>query len=174
MFMIFRYICVLAALFAVSTAARAKVSINVDLSSQRMHVTSDSGESHSWAISSGRPGYRTPRGVFHPTSLQAMHRSRQYDDSPMPHSIFFDGGYAIHGTFETRGLGRPVSHGCVRIAPSAAAKLFAMVRAEGASITIRGQAPGGRAHRRRASGFVSGDRESSSPDAYWQENFDRY
>ncbi len=90
--------CALGALGLISTAAQAKVTIDVDLSSQRMRVTSDRGESHSWAISSGRPGFYTPRGVFHPTSLQAMHRSRQYDDSPMPHSIFFDGGYAIHGT----------------------------------------------------------------------------
>jgi hypothetical protein len=70
-----------------------------------------------------------------------MHYSRKYHMSPMPHSIFFNGGYAIHGTYETGFLGRPASHGCVRLAPGHAARLFEMVRQEGATITIVGAPP---------------------------------
>ena len=114
------------------------VTINVDLSSQTMQVTSAAGESYTWAISSGRAGFNTPRGYYKPTNLQRMHYSRKYDMSPMPHSIFFRGGYAIHGTAELGRLGRPASHGCIRLAPGNAAKLFAMVKREGARISISG------------------------------------
>lgn len=122
-------------------AAEAKVRILVDLSSQTMDVTASDGESYSWPISSARSGYVTPRGTYSANSLQAMHYSKKYHNSPMPHSIFFRGGFAIHGTYETRSLGRPASHGCVRISPAHAAKLYALVRAEGATITITGSPP---------------------------------
>jgi lipoprotein-anchoring transpeptidase ErfK/SrfK len=120
--------------------AYATVRIDVDLTTQTMHVESSSG-SYSWLISSARAGYVTPRGTFRPYSLQTVHFSRKYYDSPMPHSIFFDGGFAIHGTYETAWLGRPASHGCVRIAPQNAALLFEMVKAEGAVIHISGTPP---------------------------------
>jgi lipoprotein-anchoring transpeptidase ErfK/SrfK len=120
--------------------ANAAVRIDIDLATQTMHVESSSG-SYSWAISSARAGYVTPRGTFRPYSLQTMHFSRKYYDSPMPHSIFFDGGYAIHGTYETAWLGRPASHGCVRIAPENAELLYDMVKAEGAVINISGTPP---------------------------------
>jgi hypothetical protein len=139
---IFRLCCAAGAFFALSPAAQALVHIHVDLSSQRMRVTSDSGRSYNWAISSARSGFYTPRGSYRPTSLQVMHRSRKYHNSPMPHSIFFAGGYAIHGTYETGSLGRPASHGCIRLSPGAAAKLFSIVKAEGASITITGSTGG--------------------------------
>jgi len=122
-------------------AAQAKVNISVDLSSQRMIVQSDNGASYSWPISSARAGYVTPRGTFHPTSLQTMHRSKKYHNSPMPHSIFFHGGYAIHGTYAVSALGRPASHGCIRVAPAHAAALFSLVRREGAVISIHGSPP---------------------------------
>jgi hypothetical protein len=105
-----------------------------------MHVVSSAG-TYDWPISSARDGYVTPDGTFRPQSLQSMHYSKKYYDSPMPHSIFFAGGYAIHGTYETRWLGRPASHGCVRISPDHAAILFDMVKAEGAIIHITGQPP---------------------------------
>jgi hypothetical protein len=106
-----------------------------------MKVQSDSGASYSWPISSARSGYSTPRGTYHPTSLQTMHRSKKYHNSPMPHSIFFSGGYAIHGTYSVGALGSPASHGCIRISPANAATLFSLVRAEGAVINIYGSAP---------------------------------
>ncbi|MGE5368470.1 MAG: L,D-transpeptidase [Chloroflexota bacterium] len=123
--------------FLVPAIASAKVRIHIDLGSQRMHVTSASG-SYSWPVSTARRGYRTPRGVFAARGLQRMHYSSKYDNSPMPHSIFFSGGYAIHGTYATGSLGRPVSHGCVRLSPGHAAMLYDMVRREGARISIGG------------------------------------
>jgi hypothetical protein len=129
----------LGAIFA-AQEAEATVSIQIDLSSQTMHVSSNSG-SYSWPISTARWGYRTPHGVFHPQGLQLMHYSKKYHMSPMPHSIFFAGGYAIHGTYETASLGRPASHGCVRLSPAHAAILYQMVQAEGARITITGSPP---------------------------------
>lgn len=128
-------------LLIVPLAAQAKVRISIDLSSQTMDVQASNGESYSWRISSARAGYITPRGTFSANSLQAMHFSKKYHHSPMPHSIFFRGGFAIHGTYETRSLGRPASHGCVRISPAHAAILYDLVRAEGATINIKGSPP---------------------------------
>ncbi|MBB4198611.1 L,D-transpeptidase [Rhodoblastus sphagnicola] len=136
-----RLMALIAALLVAPMAAQARVNISVDLSSQRMVVTSDGGASYSWPISSARAGYVTPRGTYHPTSLQTMHRSKKYHNSPMPHSIFFNGGYAIHGTYAVGALGRPASHGCIRISPAHASTLFSLVRAEGAVIQIVGSAP---------------------------------
>ncbi len=139
-------------LFIATQPARA-VSISVDLSSQRINVTSAAGETYNWPISSGRAGFGTPHGSYRPTSLQRMHYSRKYHMSPMPYSIFFHGGYAIHGTYSTAQLGHPASHGCVRLLPANAAQLFAMVQKEGARISITGTLPGGSqyasAHRHR-------------------------
>ncbi len=116
--------------------AAAAVRIHIDLSRQRMYVRSARG-AYSWPVSTARRGYRTPRGVFSAKSLQPMHYSRKYDNAPMPHSIFFSGGYAIHGTRATGALGRPASHGCVRLAPGHASQLYSMVKREGAHISIR-------------------------------------
>ena len=121
-------------------AVQASVSVHIDLSTQQMHVNSSSG-TYSWPVSTARSGYSTPRGSYAPTLLKRMHYSRKYHMSPMPHSIFFRGGYAIHGTYETGRLGRPASHGCIRLAPGNAAVLYRMVQAEGARISITGTPP---------------------------------
>jgi hypothetical protein len=139
--MLIHFLAALVLMIVATAAAQAKVRISVDLSSQRMSVQSDGGASYSWPISSARAGYVTPRGTYRPTSLQVMHRSKKYHNSPMPHSIFFNGGYAIHGTYAVGALGRPASHGCIRISPAHAAMLYALVRAEGAVIQIHGSAP---------------------------------
>lgn len=131
---------VLFGLFTWVGAAQATVRIHIDLSTQRMHVESSKG-SFTWPVSTARSGYATPRGSYAPTSLQRMHYSRKYHMSPMPHSIFFNGGYAIHGTYATGALGRPASHGCVRLSPGNAAQLYKMVQAEGGSISISGSPP---------------------------------
>ena len=122
-------------------AANAVVKINVDLTNQTMHVVDGSGQSYDWLISSGRSGHLTPRGRFSPRALYAMVHSAKYNNAPMPHSIFFYGQYAIHGTTAVGMLGHPASHGCVRLHPANAATLFAMVRGEGASIAIGGNTP---------------------------------
>ena len=87
-------------------------------------------------------GYVTPTGTFSPQRLAPVYYSKKYDNAPMPHAIFFYYGFAIHGSYETRHLGHPASHGCVRLAPANAAKLYAMVQNEGATITISGTPPG--------------------------------
>jgi hypothetical protein len=128
------------ATLACAPAANARVRIHIDLSNQTMNVESSQG-SYSWPVSTARAGYVTPRGLFSATSLQRMHYPRKYDNSPMPYSIFFRGGYAIHGSYATSALGRPASHGCVRLAPGNAAVLYQLVQAEGASIAITGSPP---------------------------------
>jgi lipoprotein-anchoring transpeptidase ErfK/SrfK len=131
----------LGALIALPAAAGALVRIDVDLGAQTMRVAADGGASFQWPISSGDYAHATPRGVFRPTMLYPMVYSYKYGNEPMPHSIFFHGQYAIHGTFETDALGRPASHGCIRLAPSAAATLFELVSREGALIRIEGVEP---------------------------------
>jgi hypothetical protein len=125
------------ALIAAPAACEARVQITVDLSTQSMMVNG-SNASYSWPISSARGGYVTPQGTYGVQSLQTMHYSKKYHNSPMPHSIFFHGGFAIHGTYDLANLGRPASHGCVRISPANAATLYALVRQEGATIHIVG------------------------------------
>lgn len=120
--------------------ALGAVKIQINLSSQTMHVTSD-GQDYVWPISSARSGYSTPRGFYRPQHLERMHYSHKYHMSPMPYSIFFRGGYAIHGTYSTAELGQPASHGCIRLAPQNAALLYAMVQQEGARISIEGSPP---------------------------------
>ncbi len=129
------------AFFGLQATAQAAVQIHIDLTSQSMHVSSGAG-SYDWAVSTGRPGHRTPTGYYHPQRMYVMTYSAKYDNAPMPHAIFFTGGYAIHGTYATGALGHVASHGCIRLAPENAATLFEMVKHEGASIVISGVAPG--------------------------------
>jgi lipoprotein-anchoring transpeptidase ErfK/SrfK len=128
-----------ASVFALSivsaTSASARVDVEVDVSTQTMRVRMGKA-TYAWPVSTARGGYFTPRGRYYPTLLKRIHYSRKYHMSPMPHSIFFNGGYAIHGTYETSFLGRPASHGCIRLAPRHAAQLYDMIEREGAAITI--------------------------------------
>jgi hypothetical protein len=135
---VFALVC---GVFSCQRAAEAAVTIKIDLSGQRMQVTNSAGESYVWPVSSARSGYVTPRGFYRPQRLEKMHYSRKYHMSPMPHSIFFHGGYAIHGTGSLAELGRPASHGCIRLSPGNAAKLYSMVQREGAQISISGTPP---------------------------------
>ena len=111
--------------------ARAGVVVQIDKSSQRMAVSIDGMSRYNWPVSTGRSGYGTPSGVFHPQLMARHWFSRKYYNSPMPHSIFFYGGFAIHGTNDLARLGGPASHGCVRLHPSHAAALFALVQRNG-------------------------------------------
>ena len=115
--------------------AVAGVSVRIDLSEQRMRVSINGRSTYSWPVSTARPGYRTPTGTFHPIRLERVWYSTIYDSAPMPYSVFFSGGYAIHGTTEIRNLGRPVSHGCVRLHPANAQTLFNLVRKYGSRST---------------------------------------
>jgi lipoprotein-anchoring transpeptidase ErfK/SrfK len=122
-----------------ASPAKAKIMIYVDIDSQRMKVTNNNGRTYIWAVSSGREGFETPTGSFNVQRLDANHFSDEYDQAPMPYSIFFREGFAIHGT-NLSGLGRPVSHGCVRLSISNARLLYSWVEQYGASINISGTA----------------------------------
>lgn len=120
-----------------STVASASYRVVVSKRSQTMSVYEDGELIEQWPVSTARKGYYTPIGSWHPYSYQPMHYSKKYDNAPMPHSIFFSGGYAIHATPHVGNLGRPASHGCVRLSPSNAATLYNMTKGEPTTITIQ-------------------------------------
>jgi lipoprotein-anchoring transpeptidase ErfK/SrfK len=124
-----------AGLFMMAQTAHSAVRVHIDISSQTMHVSVAGSHYATWRVSTARSGYWTPRGSYRVQSMKRMHYSSKYDNSPMPHSLFFKGGYAIHGTGYVRSLGRPASHGCIRLAPGNAARLFQLVRQYGPSKT---------------------------------------
>ncbi len=112
------------------------VSIEIDKAAQRMIVSVDGVRKYSWPVSTGKAGHETPAGGFRALRLEEMHYSRKYDNAPMPHSIFFtNNGHAIHGTTAVRMLGRPASHGCIRLAPANAKTLFDLVERAGMANT---------------------------------------
>src|SRR6195952_4410888 len=109
---------------AAALPASAKLLIEVDKSTQRLTVSQDGARIYDWPVSTGVRGHDTPGGAFTPFRMEKDHFSREWDDAPMPHSIFFTKqGHAIHGTLESRHLGVAASHGCVRLAPAHATKL---------------------------------------------------
>jgi hypothetical protein len=120
------------ALMFLTANAWAGLVARIDVSKQTMTVLENGVVAYSWKVSTAGRGYRTPRGSYRPTRMHTMWYSRKYDNSPMPHSIFFRGGYAIHGTDRIKSLGRPASHGCVRLHPSNARALYRLVKAHGA------------------------------------------
>lgn len=124
-----------AALTPVQVVIPRSIVAQINLSRQRMEVTVNGVPRYSWPISTARRGYRTPLGSYRPQRMYRRYFSRKYDNAPMPYSIFFNGGYAIHGTTDLKRLGRPASHGCVRLHPSNAATLFALVKEYGAGNT---------------------------------------
>jgi lipoprotein-anchoring transpeptidase ErfK/SrfK len=119
----------------ISHAAPARLLVIIDKSQQAMQVSIDGWRWYVWRVSTARRGYRTPTGTFRPIRLERIWYSTKYDFAPMPNSIFFLGGYAIHGTTEVRNLGRPVSHGCVRLHPDNARRLFSLVKRYGRAAT---------------------------------------
>jgi hypothetical protein len=123
-------------------AAQAKVAITVDKDNQQMTVAVDGVERYRWPVSSGLPSYETPNGSFRTFRMEEDHYSKEFDDAPMPHSIFFTKkGHAIHGTDSANRLGSPASHGCVRLSRDNASKLYALVKEEGVlntTVTLTG------------------------------------
>jgi len=128
-------------------AAYAGVQINIHKSTQRMTVTVEGRQLYDWPVSTGARGYDTPSGSFKPFRMEIDHRSDEWDDAPMPYSMFFTKtGHAIHGTYEQRNLGRPVSHGCVRLSVKNAAKLWELVKRQkmaNTTVVLTGGIPAG-------------------------------
>ncbi len=136
---------VIIAALAMAQPASANIMIVIDKSAQKMTVIVNGEDRYTWPVSTGRSGYDTPNGDFQPFRMEKDHFSREWDDAPMPNSIFFTKiGHAIHGTFEARNLGRPVSHGCVRLSTQNAATLYALVKDEGVfntRVRLTGETP---------------------------------
>jgi lipoprotein-anchoring transpeptidase ErfK/SrfK len=111
------------------------VEARVSISKQTMTVTRQGRVLYKWKVSTARKGYVTPRGTYRPQRLHRMWYSRKYEMSPMPYSVFYHGGYAIHGTNAVKRLGTPASHGCVRLHTANAARFYALVKEAGPANT---------------------------------------
>jgi lipoprotein-anchoring transpeptidase ErfK/SrfK len=121
--------------------------VNIDKSRQALTVSLDGVKKYEWPVSTGKAGYSTPSGTYTATSMNKIWYSKEWDNAPMPHSIFFmKDGHAIHGSLDVKHLGKPVSHGCVRVSPENAATLYALVATNGLEnthVTVSGVTPGG-------------------------------
>ncbi len=140
----FRLVAVLAMVLGLTGAAAAAASVDITINkvSQKMTVSVNGQRKYVWPVSTGAAGYDTPSGTFKPFRMEKEHFSKEWDDAPMPYSMFFTGdGHAIHGSYHVKSLGRRASHGCVRLAPQNAALLFGLVQKAGmrnTRITLRG------------------------------------
>jgi len=130
-----------------SQSADSTIHVTIDKSRQKMTVALDGVTKYEWPVSTGKAGYSTPSGTYTATSMNEIWYSKEWDSAPMPHSVFFrKDGYAIHGSLEVKNLGRPASHGCVRISPENAATFFALVKKVGlknTEVVLTGVTPGG-------------------------------
>ena len=114
----------------VSSAAAGLVA-KVDLSSQTMTVIQNGKVAYRWPVSTARKGYVTPTGTWRAKRVHRMWHSRKYDMAPMPYSVFYHRGYAIHGTDAVSRLGRPASHGCVRLHTANAKTFYQLAKKHG-------------------------------------------
>ncbi len=124
-----------------------QIVVNIDKSTQEATVFIDGIEQYNWKVSTGKPGYVTPSGTYTATSMNKIWYSKEWDNAPMPHAVFFmKDGHAIHGTLEVKNLGKPASHGCVRLAPENATILYDLVKQNGlqnTQVVLNGETPGG-------------------------------
>lgn len=137
---------------------RVTLRATIDLTRQRMTVTSNGRRLYTWPVSSGKIGHETPGGTFKPSWMARQWYSRKYDMAPMPYSVFFNQGIATHGTTAVSRLGRPASHGCIRLHTSNARRFYNLVRRHGKAatrITVKGRARHGRRYAKRRSGYAS-------------------
>lgn len=111
------------------------LSAKIDLTSQTVTISEHGKQIHTWKISSGTREFQTPTGTFRPQWMAKMWFSKKYDDAPMPNSVFFKDGVALHATQATHALGRPASHGCVRLAPANAETFYRLVQKHGMAQT---------------------------------------
>jgi hypothetical protein len=114
-------------------AQKGPLVIVISLPGQRAHVYRNGVRIGVSTVSTGKPGYDTPSGVYTILQKHREHRSNLYDDAPMPfmQRLTWD-GVALHAG----GLpGYPASHGCVRLPPAFAERLFA-VTTPGTTVVI--------------------------------------
>jgi len=169
-------VCGEGAVTQAATTPGSVVLVNIDKARQRMIVFVDGVEQYNWPVSTGLRGYSTPSGTYTASSMHEMWNSKEWDDAPMPHSVFFTkDGHAIHGSDEVKRLGKPASHGCVRLSPQNAAILYALVGKDGlehTQIELVGTTPGGesRVAKSRGEGRVSSS--ARSKPRYLAESYD--
>ena len=134
---------------AATETPKSTVLVNIDKASQEMTVYVDGVELYTWPVSTGIRGYSTPSGTYTTTSMNEIWYSKQWDNAPMPHAVFFTKkGHAIHGTLEEKKLGKAASHGCVRLSRENAKTLYQLVEATGlenTQVVLSGETPGGEA-----------------------------
>ena len=155
-------------------AAQAKVDITIDKDNQQMTVAVDGVARYHWPVSSGIPSRETPNGTFRAFRMEEDHYSKEFDDAPMPHSIFFTKiGHAIHGTDSVSRLGTPASHGCVRLSRENASTLYALVQEEGVlntTVTLTGSAQVALARNPRPRGNTAVARRAPAPQ--YEQQYD--
>src|SRR5258708_28019574 len=158
--------------FASSGAAQAKISIAIAKNAQLMTVAVDGVERYQWPVSTGNPSHETPNGTFRTFRMEEDHYSKEFDDAPMPHSIFFTKiGHAIHGTESEKWLGTPVSHGCVRLSRANATTLYALVEKDGVlntTVTLTGSSQIALARNPRSRGTAVARRD---PDQQYDQQY---
>jgi hypothetical protein len=154
---------------------QTSVLINIDKASQTMTVLLDGVQQYEWPVSTGLRGYTTPSGTYTARSMNKIWYSRQWDNAPMPHAVFFTrDGHAIHGTYEVKRLGRPASHGCVRLSPENAAILYTLVEKIGlknTQVVLAGSTPGGEGKVANSTRGKSSYRSRSRYENYYVDSF---
>ncbi len=174
------FVLAFAALLFLGSPATAAILVTIDKSAQQMTVAKDGALLYRWPVSTGRQGRETPNGRFRAFRMERDHFSKEWDDAPMPFSIFFtEKGHAIHGSYEVKKIGTPASAGCVRLHPDHAAKLFNLVEDDGVlktTVVVTGETPAPAVARRNAPrsapddvsavpqrGLRTGDRTAGAP-----------
>src|ERR1700758_1030457 len=136
------FLVAIAGLMLAGSPALANVAITINKDTQTMTVAVDGVTKYRWPVSTGIPSRETPNGTFKAFRMEANHFSKEFDDAPMPHSIFFTKvGHAIHGTDSEGRLGTPASPGCGRLSKANASTLYALVEEQGVlntTVTLTG------------------------------------
>ena len=159
-------------MFLAGSAAQAAVAITVDKNEQRMTIAVDGVTKYNWPVSSGNPSHETPNGSFRTFRMEEDHYSKEFDDAPMPHAIFFTKqGHAIHGTDSVSRLGTPASHGCVRLSRANAQTLWDIVKTDGVlntTVTLTGSSQVALARNPRPNAVTTARQQAPNYDAYGQ------
>ena len=125
---VFSILCIFA--LPLSHAQSAAVVAKVDLSQQRMKVYINGKRKYEWPVSTGKKGWPTPTGNFRPYRTHRNYYEKHWN-AYLPYLVAVYRGIAIHGTKATHKLGRPASHGCIRLSISNASRFYSLVKKHG-------------------------------------------